>query len=103
MYYENIFKYASFDIAAVCKLASEFRPGFHCYCDLSQTPAAGSFNWTILITFQDGTEWILRSPRGDSEIKCNESNALLLASEAAILIYIKARSSVPVPHLYSFR
>lgn len=67
------------------------------------TPACGSYNWTILILFSDGVEWVLRSSRGDDAIKCEETNVLLLASEAAILKYIKANSTIPVPKVFAYR
>lgn len=41
--------------------------------DLSQTPASGSLNWAITISFEDGVDWIFRSPRTyygvDTEVK----------------------------------
>ena len=48
-------------------------------------------------------EWVLRSPRDDGVIKSNETNLLLLASEAATLKYIKANSTIPVPEVFAYR
>ena len=69
----------------------------------SQVPACGSFNWTILLLFDDGMEWIFRSPRKDGAIVSDETNLSLLASEAATLKYIKAKSTIPVPEVYAYR
>ncbi len=49
-----VFKYAKFDTIALCSLASKLRQGLRCICDPSQTPICGSFNWVVLITFEDG-------------------------------------------------
>ena len=73
--------------------------GNTCICDTSQVPACGSFNWTILLLFDDGMEWIFRSPRKDGAIMSDETNLSLLASEAATLKYIKAKSTIPIPEI----
>ncbi|MCJ1231354.1 hypothetical protein MMC12_008031 [Toensbergia leucococca] len=99
----SVFKYATFNTLALCQLASKMRGGRSCICDTCQIPACGSFNWTILISFVDRVEWVLRSPRDDGAIKSNETNLLLLASEAATLKYIKANSTIPVPDLFAYR
>jgi hypothetical protein len=46
---------------------------------------------------------MLRSPRNDGEIKFDETNLILLASEAATLKYIKANSTIPVPEIFAYR
>jgi len=99
----SIFKYAEFNKLALCRLASKLRGGQSCFCDTSQTPASGSFNWTILISFIDGVKWMLRSSRNDGGIKSDETNLILLASEAATLKYIKANSTIPVPEIFAYR
>jgi len=99
----NIFKYADFSTAALCRLVSKLRGGQTCFCDISQVPACGSFNWTILVSFIDGVEWVLRSPRNDGAIESDETNLLLLASEAATLKYIRANSTIPVPDVFAYR
>lgn len=99
----SIFKYSSFSVSALCRLVSKLRGGQICFCDTSQVPACGSFNWTIIVSFLDGVEWVLRSPRDDGAIKSDETNFLLLASEAATLKYIKANSTIPVPEVFAYR
>lgn len=99
----NIFRYAKFEVSALCHLASKLRGGQSCFCDISQVPASGSFNWAILISFNDGVEWVLRSPRTCGAIMREETNLLLLASEAATLKYIKANSKIPVPEVFAYR
>jgi len=46
---------------------------------------------------------VLRSPRNDGAIKSDETNPLLLASEAATLMYIRANSIIPVPEVFAYR
>jgi len=46
---------------------------------------------------------VLRSPRNDGGIKSDETNLILLASEAATLKYIKANSTIPVPEIFAYR
>jgi len=99
----SIFQYADFNAPALCRFVSKLRGGQHCFCDTSQVPAYSSFNWTILVSFRNGVEWVLRSPRDDGAIKSDETNLLLLASEAATLIYIRANSTIPVPEVFAYR
>ncbi len=99
----TVFQYADFNVPALCRLVSKLRKGQCCFCDTSQVPACGSFNWTILVSFRDGVEWVLRSPRDDGAIKSDETNLLLLASEAATLMYIRANSTIPVPEVFAYR
>lgn len=54
------------------------------------------------MSFVDGVEWVLRSPRDDGAMISDDTNALLLASEAATLKYIKANSTIPVPNVYAY-
>ena len=98
-----VFQYADFNALALCRLVSKLRGGQCCFCDTSQVTACGSFNWTILISFHDGVEWVLRSPRDDGAIKSDETNLSLLASEAATLMYIRANSTIPVPEVFAYR
>ncbi|KAL8875970.1 MAG: hypothetical protein Q9198_005750 [Flavoplaca austrocitrina] len=69
----NIFKYAEFDVDALCQLASNLR------------------------------EWVLRSPRKGDEIVSDDTNLSLLASEAATLKYIGAHSDIPVPEIFAYQ
>lgn len=99
----RIFAYADFNVDALCHLASKLRGGQYCVYDTSQRPASGTFNWSILVSFCDGVQWVLRSPRNDSEIECEETRLPLLASEAATLKYIRANSGIPVPEVFTYR
>ena len=98
-----IFQYANFSVSALCRLASQRHEGRACICDTSQDPDCGSFNWAIFLSFDDGVEWVLRSPRDDGAIRSDETSSLLLASEAATLKYIKANSTIPVPEVFAYR
>lgn len=42
-------------------------------------------------------------PRDDGAITSDDTNLLLLASEAATLKYIKANSTTPVPEVLAYR
>ncbi len=99
----NIFKYADLDVPALCHLVGKLRGVQACICDTFQFPVCGSYNWTILVLFPDGVEWVLRSPRDDGAIRSDGTNILLLASEAATLKYIKANSTIPVPEVFAYR
>ncbi|KAB8264394.1 hypothetical protein BDV32DRAFT_135311 [Aspergillus pseudonomiae] len=73
------FSIVTFDLQALCRLASRLRQGSTCRCDVNQVPESGSFNWAIYIVFEDGIQW-------------------LLESEAATLSYVRRNSDIPVPH-----
>ncbi|KAK2807855.1 hypothetical protein FQN50_005244 [Emmonsiellopsis sp. PD_5] len=98
----NIFRNATFEVDALCRLASSLRQGRVCSCDVNQTPADGSFSWVVFLTFDDGVEWVFRSPHDDGAIRSTETNNTLLASEAATLKYIKSHSAIPVPEVYAY-
>ena len=100
---EKIFRYATFNLKALLDLAQKLR-GRPCTCDVSKLPKFGSLNWVIFVSFDDGIEWVFRSPRtGLSAILTDESASKMLISEASTLKYIRAHSSIPVPEVYSYR
>ena len=98
----KIFDYADFDVSALCGLATRLRRGRSCDCDRFQNPLAGSLNWAITLSFNDGVEWIFRSP-WEGAVSCQKSRSSLLASEAATLKYLKANSTIPVPEVFAYR
>jgi hypothetical protein len=61
-----IFMYAKFNVEALCRLATALRQGIACTCD-NKLPATGSFNWAIFVSFEDGVQWVLRSPHVSEE------------------------------------
>lgn len=79
-----IFIYAKFNVEALCRLASALRQGIACTCAMNQLLATGRFNWAIFVSFEDGIQWVLRSPYQREEA-LSELNLKLLASEAATL------------------
>lgn len=97
----NVFFHATFDVQALLRLAGRLR-NRPCTCDLSKKPSSGSLNWAIILSFDDGVEWIFRSPRTFYSID-EESAGILLASEAATLKYIRNKSSIPVPEVFHYR
>ncbi|KAL8710532.1 MAG: hypothetical protein Q9220_004965 [cf. Caloplaca sp. 1 TL-2023] len=107
----KVYEFAHFDQSALCDLASSLREGQSCSCDPTQTPAKGASNWAIFIKFADGVEWVFRSPEKTHPINSpkeddwkvsNETNSLLLASEAATLKYVKLNSTIPVPEVFAY-
>ncbi|KKZ64274.1 hypothetical protein EMCG_09736 [[Emmonsia] crescens] len=99
----KIFRYAKFNIDALCFLASRLRDGISCDCDASQAPFNGSLNWAISIFFIDGVEWLLRSPLNEhGAIPCPRTNSMLLESEVVTLKYIGSNSSIPVPEVFAY-
>ena len=63
----------------------------------------GSFNWAVTVQFEDGVEWIMRSPRSDYGQFPSELCGRLLASEASTLKYLEKVTDIPVPEVYSYR
>ncbi|RKL47607.1 hypothetical protein BFJ72_g1839 [Fusarium proliferatum] len=98
----KVFAYAKFDLDALILLATRLR-GQSCTVDTSTRPKAGSTHWAIFITFEDGVEWVFRSPRrGLSAIITEGSASKLLISEASTLKYLRALGSILVPEVFSF-
>lgn len=61
-------------------------------------------DWVIFVSFDEGLEWVFRSPRiRPSTIVTDESASKMLISEASTLKYLRAHSSIPVPEAYSYR
>lgn len=92
---ESEYLYALFDIAALLSIAQDIRRKT-CTCDYSQRPKSGSLNWAILITFEDGVEWVFRSPR---KFGLQPDTA----SEVLLLEYLEEVDSIPVPRVFSYR
>lgn len=97
----KVFAHAKFNVPALLDLGKQIRQKA-CNCDLSQTPASGSLNWAITISFDDGVGWIFRSPRTYYGLDMEIAGSLI-ASEAATLKYIRRNSSIPVPEIFAFR
>lgn len=97
----QVFCYAKFDLSALLYLARQMRD-VPCTCDQTQRPMSGALNWALLLTFQDGVEWIFRSPLKLLYIS-PETTSDLLASEVATLRYIRQNSLIPVPEIFDFR
>lgn len=98
----NIFARGKFDAAALLQIARNIRQ-VPCWCDEGQDPKDGSFNWVIFICFQDGVEWVFRSPRSSDSYGLKQDIASeLLASEVATLKYLRAKSDIPVPEVFSY-
>lgn len=60
-------------------------------------------NWAIFVSFDDGLDWVFRSPRSGSTFVSEESAQKMLLSEVATLKFLREQTSVPIPEVYSFR
>ncbi|KAF5017868.1 hypothetical protein F66182_10163 [Fusarium sp. NRRL 66182] len=99
---DKIYYYAKFNLSALLSL-SEQRRGQPCTCDASQMPKSGSLNWVIFVSFEDGIEWVCRSPkRGINSFYSDETASKIVISEASTLLYLKAHTSIPVPEVYAY-
>lgn len=99
---DRIFTYAKFNLAALLGRATTLRQQ-PCSCQPSERPLCGSLNWAVILTFDDGVEWIFRSPRKSYSGVSNDYASLLLSSEAATLKYLRANSPIPVPEVFDYR
>lgn len=95
-----VFKHPEFNVPTLLALGE--RHGWKaCSSNLSQTRASGSLNCAITISFEDGVEWIIRSPRTCFEVDVKTAG-ILIASEVATLNYIRQdRSILVLRHLPS--
>lgn len=85
-------------------MAGSLRNGVRCTIDPKQVPAGGSFNWAVFLAFEDGQDWILRSPYNKSKSATLPAFAgSLIRSEVATLKYLKRFTDIPVPTVHSFR
>jgi hypothetical protein len=99
----KVFRYSHFDLDALLLLAGTLRKQA-CSCDNSKPPLAGSLNWVIFVSFEDGVEWVFRSPHsGQRAFLSGEYTCRLLSSEVATLKYLKAHSAIPVPEVFAYR
>jgi hypothetical protein len=96
----RIYAYATFDVAALLSIARNIRKKA-CSCDELQRPKSGSFNWVVFLTFEDGVEWVFRSPRKAYGLQQNVASQVL-ASEVATLNYLRGVGSIPVPQVFSY-
>jgi hypothetical protein len=100
----KIFTYAKFNVKALLSLARSIR-GKECSCDETQRPKSGSLTWAIFIVFEDGVEWVLRSPRRLTSFGLRKDTASeVFLSEVATMKYLRetAGSKVPVPEVFSY-
>lgn len=94
--------HSKFNLPALLEHASQLR-NVPCSCDLTQRPLSGSLNWAVFLSFEDGVEWVFRSPTtGEDDISLEVAGELL-ASEVATMKYIKMNSSIPVPDIFDYR
>ncbi|KAF5588710.1 altered inheritance of mitochondria [Fusarium pseudoanthophilum] len=97
----RVFRWVKFNLQALLELAEKLR-GRSCTCDETKAPKSGSLNWAIFITFDDGVEWVLRSPRYDTHMFSDETASKTLISEASTLRYLETHCQIPVPKVYSY-
>lgn len=89
-----VFCYGKFDLPALLHHAGKLRDA-PCSCDRSKRPRSGVLNWVIFLLFEDGVEWVFRSPRQDD--MSLDTAVELLESEVANMKYVKLNRLIPVP------
>lgn len=94
--------YSKFNLPALLEHAGQLR-NIPCFCDVTQRPQCGSLNWAIFLSFDDGVEWVFRSPAAEEDDISMEVAGELLESEVATMKYIKENSSIPVPNIFEYR
>lgn len=100
---QKIYYFADFNLEALLSLSAQLR-GRQCTCDEAMMPKCGSLNWVIFITFDDGIEWVFRSPMASfNHFYSDETASKIVESEASTLMYLKAHTSIPVPEVHSYR
>ncbi|OAA61774.1 Protein kinase-like domain protein [Niveomyces insectorum RCEF 264] len=92
-------KRVKFDLSKLLALAAKLR-GRPCHCDRDQPAMNGGMNWAISLTFDDGVDWIFRSP--EPYTFSDDVLAKMLVSEVATMQCIKEHTSIPVPDVFSF-
>ncbi|KAL1850970.1 hypothetical protein VTK73DRAFT_9588 [Phialemonium thermophilum] len=100
----RIFTYGEFNLDALLALASRLRSR-PCTADSSRMPMIGSLNLVVFVAFDDGVEWVYRSPKLSGSLgrtMADETASKLLVSEVATLRYLRTQCAVPVPEVYSF-
>ncbi|GAB1311527.1 hypothetical protein MFIFM68171_01737 [Madurella fahalii] len=98
----KVFRYTQFDLDALLALASRLRR-HPCSCDISKPPLAGSLNWVVFVSFDDGISWAFRSPHSGRRAFLGEAcTSRMIASEVATLRYIGTHTSIPVPEVFAY-
>ncbi|KFY81725.1 hypothetical protein V500_11144 [Pseudogymnoascus sp. VKM F-4518 (FW-2643)] len=93
--------YSKFNLPALLEHAGQLR-NIPCSCDVTQRPQCGSLNWAIFLSFDDGVEWVFRSPAAEEDDISLEAAGELLESEVATMKYIKENSSIPIPNIFDY-
>lgn len=94
--------HSTFNLPALLEHAGQLR-NIPCTCDVTQRPQNGSLNWAIFLSFEDGVEWVFRSPSAEEDDISSEVAGELLESEVATMKYIEENSYIPIPHIFDYR
>lgn len=101
---DNIFKWALWNPGAIASIARSMRNGMACTYDPIQKPVGGAFNWAVFFVFENGEQWVLRSPYDKKKSGIAPALSVsLIKSEVATLKYLKKYTSIPVPTVHAFR
>ena len=93
----------SLNFQELLNVASRARGQPYRSCHVSNNlSGAGSFNFTVPISFEDGIEWIAKCPRGKVFAEFPEIRKLKLESEVATLQLLKQRTTIPVPEIFAW-
>jgi hypothetical protein len=89
------------DGEAIQERAEALRPGRTCVVDipLDGTALAGAYNVHVGIKFNDGKEWLMRTPYNDGPMPPREVLERIYKSEALTLTVL-GDHGIPVPAVY---
>lgn len=71
-------------------------------CNVSSKPLFGSYNILYPINFIDEVQWVIKIPAAGYCGRWTDSDAGSLTSEALSMRLIKAKTTIPVPEVYSY-
>ncbi|OKL55540.1 hypothetical protein UA08_09234 [Talaromyces atroroseus] len=66
------------------------------------SPMFGSYHVLYPVKFNDGVRWLLKVPVNGTKEKFTEMDARALRSEARTMRYIKQKTTIPLPTVFSF-
>ncbi|KAI1266613.1 phosphotransferase enzyme family protein [Xylariaceae sp. FL1019] len=89
---------ASISEQRICKLASSYKNGEHCY--FFQPCVRGSFNMCYFVEFDDGVKWVVRVPLEPCLAFGGKSK---LETEIATMNFVAERTSIPIPAIVTYR
>lgn len=98
----SIFIYTFFDVVALCQFVNKLRDEESCFCDHAQTSTIDNFNWTILVSFVDDTQWVFRFSRFDNSLKFEKMH-FFVVNEIVTIRYIRINNTIFVFEMFAYK